>query len=131
VTQAYIFDHTALALFGAGHRTLSQMAQAAHAEEGRYLYVPALCLTAAVAGRAGLGDHIGSLPALEVVDLDYPGAVAVGHLVGAGMDWRAAHALHVGLPDAEWPTGRPVVTGAPETYDGCGVAVIAVSGWQN
>ncbi|MGH3870450.1 MAG: hypothetical protein ACRDSR_02880 [Pseudonocardiaceae bacterium] len=69
---AVVFDHTALLSLGAGSRMLSGLVAQAHQRPGRYLYAPALCLTAAVAERPGLADHIGVLPAMQVIDLDYP-----------------------------------------------------------
>ncbi len=76
----------------------------------------ALLSLAAVAQRPGLADHIGVLPAIQVVELDYPAA--------AGMDWRRAQAVDTGRPSAEWPNGRPVITTTPEPYSGWGVEII-------
>jgi hypothetical protein len=123
---AVVFDHTALLALGAGSRMLSGLVAQAHARPGRYVFAPALCLTAAIAQRPGLADHIGVLPAMQVVDLDHPAAASVGSFVAAGVDWRTAHAIDAGRPTAEWPTGRPVVTTAPEQYSGWGVEILSV-----
>lgn len=121
---AVVFDHTALMAFGAGHRLLSGLVVAAHRENGRHVFVPAICLAAASAERPALGEHFGALPAVEVVDLGYASALAVGRLVRGGLDWRAAHAAGVGRPDPEWPTGRPVLTKMPDAYANLGVTTI-------
>jgi hypothetical protein len=126
VSIGYVLDHSALAALGAGSRALSRMVQTAH-ESGEYhIYVPALCLLAATATRPAIADHVGSLPGLDVVELDYPAAAATGRLVAKGIDWRLAHAIHVGRPTADWLRGRPVVTGTPQPYAGQGVAVVPI-----
>jgi hypothetical protein len=126
--SGFVLDHTALAALGRGHRLLSQLVDAAHRETDRHLYAPALCLAAAVAERPPLADHVGVLPAVEVVDLGYPSATAVGRLIAAGLDWRAAQAVDAGRPTIDWPAGRPVVTAVPDTYAPWGVAVITLPG---
>jgi hypothetical protein len=93
----------------------------------RHVYVPALCLAAATAERPAIGEHIGALPAVNVVELGIAGAIVVGRVVAAGADWRAAHAAALGRPDPEWPAGRPVITTAPDLYGGLGVATVPVT----
>lgn len=122
-----VLDHTALLALGSGHRLLSALVAEAHAAASRYVYVPAVCLVAAIASRPALADHVGMLPALRVVDLDYPAASAVGGFVAAGVDWRAAHAIDTARPSAEWPTGLPLMTLTPEPYAGWGIAVVSVT----
>jgi hypothetical protein len=124
---AVVFDHTALLALGTGHRLLSGLVAAAHRQAGRFVYVPALCLAAATATRPALGDHIGALPAMEVVELGYAAAAMVGRLIAHGVDWQAAHALEVSRPNPEWPTGRPVLTATPKAYAGRGVTTISLS----
>lgn len=119
-----VFDHTALLALGAGSRMLSGLVSQAHARPGRYVFTPALCLSAAIAQRPGLADHIGVLPALQIIDLDYPAAAAVGGFVAAGMDWRGAQAIDAGRPTADWPAGRPVLTTTPESYSDWGIETI-------
>lgn len=126
-STSVVFDHTALLALGAGDRRLSGLVVAVHHDAGRYLYVPAMCLAAAAAARPALGEHVGALPAVQVVDLSYAAAVAVGRLVKQGVDWRAAHAVEVGRPDAEWLTGRPVLTQHPDVYARFGVEAIGLS----
>jgi hypothetical protein len=94
-----VFDHTALLTLGAGNRLLSGLVAQAHLQPGRYVYAPALCLTAAIAQRPGLVDHIGVLPVIQVIDLDYAASATVGSVIATGVDWRAAHAINAGRPD--------------------------------
>ncbi len=122
----YVLDHTALGALGAGNRQLSRMIHAAYESPNEVLYVPALCLVAAVADRPGIAEHVGSLSALDIVELDYPAAATTGRLVARGVDWRAAQAIDVGRPTPDWPHGRPVATAEPKSYAGHGVAVISV-----
>jgi len=125
--SAVVLDHTALLALGAGSHLVSRTVASAHRESGRYVYTPAMCLAGAVAERPGLAGHIGALLAVEVVDLGYAGAAAVGGLIAAGVDWRTAHAIDTARPTLEWPTGRPVVTALPDPYDGWGVPIITLS----
>ncbi|MFE9919144.1 hypothetical protein ACFYPG_28700 [Micromonospora sp. NPDC005553] len=124
---AVIPDHTALVALGAGNPALSGLVVTAHRDAGRHVHVPALCLAAATSARPALGEHIGALPALEVVELGYATALLVGRLLRQGVDWQLAHAAALGRPDAEWPTGRPVLTELPKAYAGTGVVTISVN----
>ncbi|MCW3840340.1 hypothetical protein ONA70_09550 [Micromonospora yasonensis] len=121
-----MFDHSALLAFGAGHRLLSALVVQAHRGSNRRLFVPALCLAAASARRPALGEHVGALPMMDVAELRYPGALAVGQLVKQGVDWQLAHAVVLGRPDPEWPEGRPVLTESPKAYAGLGVVTIDI-----
>lgn len=125
--SAVVLDHTALLALGAGSRVLSGLVTQAHAQSGRYVYAPALCLTAAIAQRPELADHIGMLPAVQVIDLDYAASAGVGAVIATGVDWRAAHAIVSGRPTADWPSGRLLLSTTPDSYAGWGVEVRAVS----
>jgi hypothetical protein len=124
--NAVVLDHTALVALGKGNRLTSRLVDGATHDADRHVFVPAMCLAAAAAQRAGVGDHVGMLPALKVVELDYPDACLAGGLVGEGVAWGAAHAVAVGRPTADFPHGRPVVTAAPEEYKDRGVVTIAI-----
>jgi hypothetical protein len=124
--SVYVFDHTALLALGGGHHGLSRLVAAAHADAEHHLYAPALCVAAAVAKDPGLGDHIGALPAIVVLELGYAAAASVGALIAARVDWRLAHAVYSGRPTLDWPQGRPVVTATPRRYGSLGVRTIAL-----
>lgn len=124
--KVFVLDHTALAALGTGDRLVSGMVSGVHEESNWHVFVPAMCLAAAVAQRVDIGDHIGLMPALKVVELDYPDACLAGGLVGEGVAWGAAHAVAVGRPTADFPHGRPVVTAVPGEYKDRGVVTIAI-----
>lgn len=124
---AVVFDHTALLALGAGSRMLSGLVSQAHLRPGRYIFAPALCVAGAVAERPGLADHIGVLPAMQVIELDYPASASVGSFIAAGVDWRAGQAIDVGRPSVDWPAGRPVLTTTPEAYDDWGIDIITAT----
>lgn len=122
-----VLDHTALLLLGRGHPFLSGLVAApSHRVPGRHVYVPALCLAAAVAERPALGEHVLALPAVDVIGLGFAHALSVGQLVSEQVPWELSHAMAVCLPDPEWPTGRPVITTAPQQYESRQIAVIPV-----
>jgi hypothetical protein len=116
--EAVVFDHTTLLALGKGAAYLSRLVHLAHHETDQHVYVPALCLVAATAERPAPADHIGGLPGLEIVELGYAAASAVGRLVAGGADWRTAQAMSTARPDPEWPHGRPVITIIPKQYEG-------------
>ena len=107
---AVILDATALLALGAGNQFLSRLVVAAHAQSGRYLYAPAMCLAAATAQRPALAAHVGALPAIEVLDLGFAAAAASGAVIAEGVSWQLAHALTTAAPSLEWPQGLPVLT---------------------
>ena len=127
--RGFVLDHTVLLALGAGNRLASGLIVASHEHADVHVYVPALCLAAGQSGRPGLGEHILSLPAVQLEDLGFADACAVGDLIHTGMDWQAAHALVVahpklGQPDPVWPVGRRIVTQVAEWYAGWGLQVI-------
>ena len=71
-----------------------------------------------------MADHIGALPAIEVVDLGYAAASSVGSLIADGFDWQACQSVDAARPSAEWPRGLPVVTALPDLYRPYGIASI-------
>lgn len=125
-SKTVILDSTALLKLGAGNQWLSEMLTTAKLT-GMRLYAPALCLTAAVAQRPLLADHIGGLDAIDVLDLTYSSASAAGTLIADGTDWQHAHAVTTARPTMEWPDGRTIITTAPQAYSAYkGVSVLPV-----
>ncbi|MEU2624727.1 hypothetical protein ABZ642_42585 [Streptomyces sp. NPDC007157] len=90
----------------------------ANTEHGptRHVYVPALCPAAAHGMRKGIAEHIGALPAVEIVELDFAGASSVGALLRDGVERRLGHAVHLSRPTVDWPDGRHVVTVDPDLH---------------
>jgi hypothetical protein len=116
--RAVVLDSTAILALGAGNQWLSRLIGAAAARTDTYVYAPALCLAAAVADRPRIGDHIGGLAAIDVLDLTYNGASTTGALIAGGTSWQQAHAVAAARPSMEWPTGLPVATTTPGAYAG-------------
>ncbi len=107
---------------------MSRIVVSVQDEPDWYAYVPALCLAAAATQRPRLADHIGGLPALKIVALDFAGASAVGDLVREhSVGWQLARAIHLGRPTVDWPDGRPIVTARPEAYVDHQVATIPLT----
>ncbi|MEU1014787.1 MULTISPECIES: hypothetical protein [unclassified Streptomyces] len=115
-STAVIYDQTALLALGSGNRLASQFISNTEHGPTRHVYVPALCLAAADGMRKGLADHVGALPAAEIVELDFAGASALGALLRDGVEWRLGQAVHLSRPTPDWPDGRPVVTTEPSLY---------------
>lgn len=69
--QALVLDSTALLALGASNRWLSGLISKRTKQEALHLFAPALCLTAAVAQRPLLADHIGGLDDIDILDLTY------------------------------------------------------------
>lgn len=137
--RAVIFDDTAALALGAGNSMASRLVVEAEKDSALRVYIPALSLAAAERERAGVAEHLGALPSVNVEGLDFPAAAAVGkRLRTAGVDdegkdegkdepdWSGAHVLHLALPTVEWPRGRPVLTRTPTRYRGTGIRTIRI-----
>ncbi|WP_149181032.1 hypothetical protein [Streptomyces sp. TRM49041] len=125
--RAVVLDETAVLALGAGNRMASRLVVEAENDATLRICVPAVCLTAAEGERAGVAEHVGSLPSVDIEALNFVGAAAVGkRLRMYGDEWSGAHAVHLAQPSVEWPRGRPVLSGDPERYRGTGVRVIAL-----
>ena len=134
--RAVVFDDTAALALGAGNNMASRLVTEAEKNPAQRVYIPALCLTAAEAERAGVAEHIGALPSVDITALDFAGVMAVGKQLRSDVgeddpekaenDWSGAHALHLARPSVEWPRGRPVLTRAPSRYRGTGIRTIRI-----
>ncbi|WP_369036565.1 MULTISPECIES: hypothetical protein [Streptomyces] len=136
--RAVIFDDTAALALGAGNSMASRLVVEAEKDPALRVYVPALSLAAAELERAGVAEHVGALPSVNIEGLDFAGAAAVGKRLRTAVageegqggkdepDWSGAHVLHLALPTVEWPRGRPVLTRTPTRYRGTGVRTIRI-----
>ena len=137
--RAVIFDDTAALALGGGNSMASRLVVEAEKDPTLKVYVPALSLAAAEIERAGVAEHVGALPSVNIEGLDFAAATAVGKRLrvaggpdagGEGekgeADWSGAHVLHLALPTVEWPRGRPVLTRVPSRYRGTGIRTIRV-----
>ncbi|GHJ40013.1 hypothetical protein [Streptomyces sp. TS71-3] len=129
--RAVVFDDTAALALGAGNRMASRLVVEAEKDPSLRVYVPALSLAVAERDRAGVAEHVGSLPSVDITELDFAAATAAGKRVRIDTDrgledWSRAHAVHMALPSVEWPRGRPVLTRTPHRYRGTGVRAIRI-----
>jgi hypothetical protein len=133
--RAVIFDDTAALALGAGNSMASRLVVEAEKDPALRVCVPALSLDAAERERAGVAEHPGALPSVDVEGLDFAATAAVGKRLrttgadGAGKrepDWSGAHVLHLALPTVEWPRGRPVLTRTPTRHRGTGIRTIRI-----
>ncbi len=113
--RTVILDSTALLALGSGNRWLSRLLGVVD-EKNPHLLAPALCLTAAVAERPLLADHIGGLSGIDILDLTFTVASVTGALIADGTDWRHAQAIADSRPSLEWPEGLTIVTAEPQAY---------------
>ncbi|MBT2407112.1 MULTISPECIES: hypothetical protein [unclassified Streptomyces] len=88
------------------------------------LCAPVLSLTAANSERPGLLAYINGLRFIEIEPFDVPAALTATELLYAGHSWAAVHAIHAARPSAAFPTGRYLLTLAPEAYEGTGVQAV-------
>ncbi|MFE1951772.1 hypothetical protein ACFW9D_15020 [Streptomyces sp. NPDC059524] len=118
-----LLDHTAVIALCRGHRLLSGLAVVETDVPEQRAHVPALCLVAASLELPGAAAHVGALPGLEFLPLDFAATASVEHTVGRGVDWRYAHAVHAVALD---PQEGQILTATPEAYDGTGVWAVDI-----
>lgn len=118
-----ILDHTAVTALCRGHRLLSGLAVVEADSPTQRAHIPALCMVATSLELPGAAVHVGALPGLEFLPLDFAGTAAVEEAVSSGVDWRVAHAVYAALSDPD--TGH-VMTAAPGAYDGTGVWTVDI-----
>lgn len=134
--RAVIFDDTAALALGAGNSMASRLVVEAEKDPALRVYIPAVSLATAERERAGVAEHVGALPSVNIEGLDFAAATAVGKRLRAAAgrseqgkdepDWSGAQVLHLALPTVEWPRGRPVLTRTPMRYRGTGIRTIRI-----
>ncbi|MFF3817339.1 hypothetical protein ACFYYD_12115 [Streptomyces bluensis] len=136
--RAVIFDDTAALALGAGNSMASRLVVEAEKDPALRVFIPALSLAAAERERAGVAEHVGALPSVNIEGLDFAAATAVGKRLRMAVaedeaqggkeesDWSGAHVLHLALPTVDWPRGRPVLTRTPTRYRGTGIRTIRI-----
>ncbi|WP_171169767.1 hypothetical protein [Streptomyces sp. I05A-00742] len=117
-----VLDDTAMVAAGQGNIMTSRLIHRASAEQGWYVYAPTCALVEADRARPGTAEHIAALPAIVVLDLDLPAALAVAR----GSTWAMAHTQHAAQPTADRPNGAFVATAAPGRWAGQTVRVLDV-----
>lgn len=121
MTEVHIvLDETAMVAAGQGNVLVSRLIHRAHSETGWFLYAPSCALVEADRARPGTAEHLAALPAITILDLDLPAALAV-----ARQDtWAAAHSQYAAQPTADRPEGAVVATTAPKRWVGEPVRVL-------
>ncbi|MBC3844629.1 hypothetical protein GXW82_43975 [Streptacidiphilus sp. 4-A2] len=104
-----VLDETAMVAASRGNILASRLIHRAHAEPGWYLYAPTCALVEADRTRPGTANHLAALPALTVVDLDPPAALALAE----DSTWAQAHCRYTAQPGPDRPDGAVVATTDP------------------
>ncbi|MEY9966865.1 hypothetical protein ABIA33_004930 [Streptacidiphilus sp. MAP12-16] len=73
--------------------------------------------------RPGTADHLAALPAITVVDLDLPAALALAK----DNTWAQAHTRHATQPSLERPNGAFIATADPARWTGQSVRILDVT----
>ncbi|MEV8411487.1 PIN domain-containing protein [Streptomyces niveus] len=107
-----------------GHRMLSGIAVIGTDEPAQRAHVPALCLLAASLELPGATAHMGALPAVEFLPLDFAAAAAVEQAASSGLDWWHAHAVYATAAAGE--AESLLLTATPDTYAGTGVWAVDI-----
>jgi hypothetical protein len=118
-----ILDQTAVVALYRGHRLLSSIVVVEADSPARRAHVPALCLIAASLELPGAAAHVGALPGLEFLPLDFAAAAAVEDVVSAGVDWRYSHAV---VAAASGTVEGQVLTATPDAYAGTGAWAVDI-----
>ncbi|MDJ0344211.1 hypothetical protein QMK19_29270 [Streptomyces sp. H10-C2] len=123
-----ILDHTAVLALARGHRRLSGIAAGPDAEGRPRAYVPALCLIAAGVEEPGpqFTAHVGALPGLDFLPLDFPAAVAVEQITADGIAWQHAHAVHAASASPHTPGSSAILTATPHAYGTTGLRIVDI-----
>lgn len=109
-----VMDETAMVSIGVGNRMMSRLIHRAHNDPGWYLYAPACALVEADRARPGIAEHVASMPAVVLVELNLPAALALGK----ADTWGEAHARFCADPTPELPDGAFIATIDTGRWDG-------------
>ncbi|MFJ5234789.1 hypothetical protein ACIQBJ_33475 [Kitasatospora sp. NPDC088391] len=115
-----VLDDTAMVAAGRGNLLASRLIHRAHAEAGWHLYATTCALVEADRERPGTVEHLAALPALTVLDLDLPAALAVAD----DTTWALAHTRYAAAPTPERPAGAVVATVDPARWKSEPVRII-------
>jgi hypothetical protein len=117
-----VFDDTAMVAVGRGSQLASRLVYRAHAGDDLRLYATACAVVEAERARPGTAEHVASLPAFNLIDLDLPAALAVAR----DSTWSLAHTRYAAAPTLDRPDGALVATADPDRWVGQPVLIIDV-----
>jgi hypothetical protein len=120
--QYVVFDDTAMVAAGRGSQIASRLIHRAHAADGLVLYTTTCALVEAERAHSGTAEHVASLPAFNLLDLDLPAALAIAREA----TWAFAHTRHATAPTLDRPDGTLIATADPGRWSGQPVRVIDV-----
>ncbi|MFJ8045811.1 hypothetical protein ACIRBX_35400 [Kitasatospora sp. NPDC096147] len=115
-----VLDDSAMVAAGRGNLLASRLIYRAHTEPGWYLYAPACALVEADRERPGTAEHLAALPAVTVLELDLPAALAIAR----DTTWAQAHTRYAAAPTPDRPDGAVIATIDPSRWKGEAVRVI-------
>jgi hypothetical protein len=118
-----ILDHTAVLALCRGHRFLAGLVVVETDDLQQRAHVPALCRVAASQELPGATAHVGALPGLELLPLDFAACAAIEQAAASGLEWSCAHAVYAAASEAD---GGQVLTAAPQAYDGTGIWAVDI-----
>ena len=120
--QHVVFDDTAMVAAGRGSQIASRLIHRAHTDAGLSLYATTCALVEAERAHPGMAEHVASLPAFNLLDLDLSAAIAVARET----TWALAHTRYAAAPTPDRPDGALVATADPGRWSGQPVRVIDV-----
>jgi hypothetical protein len=113
---------TAMVATAQGSQIASRLIHRAHTSAGLSLYATTCALVEAERARPGTAEHVASLPAFNILELDLPAALDVAR----DTTWALAHTRHAAAPDLDRPDGALIATADPGRWSGQPVRVIDV-----
>lgn len=106
-----------------GNPLVSRLVYQATSGIGTRLYAAACALVEADRLYPELAEHVAQLPAVDIIPLDLPAALALTSADG----WGQPHTQHVTRPSAERPRGAVVATVTPEEWKGLPVRLLPLT----
>jgi hypothetical protein len=119
-TVHVILDDTAMVAAGYGNILASRLISWAHTGSGWLLYAPVCALVEADRTRPGVAEHFAAMPAITVLELDLPAALAVAR----GATWAGAHTRYAAEPTPDRPGGAVIATAASDLWKGQPVRIL-------
>jgi hypothetical protein len=120
--QHVVFDDTAIVAAGRGSHLASRLIDRAHSADGLSLYATMCSLVEAERAYPGTAEHVASLPAFNLLDLDLPAALAVAK----DATWSLAHTRYAAVPTLDRPDGALIATADPQQWSHQPVRIIDI-----
>jgi hypothetical protein len=118
-----VLDASAMVAAGRTNQVASRLIDWARKDKGWRVYAPTCALVEADRTRRGTAEHFAMLPAVTMLPLDLPGALAVM----TEDSWGTAHVRYEAKPSFERPHGAYIATAEPEQWKGQDVRIIDIN----